>query len=131
MYDHYDKKQIECDRKFSTPPSDAMTIFNPELSNHGNLQDAEIQSNIARGLNPTGNLGYYVVFYCHDDIKSLKTQIANKRSKGLKIGELETEILKYSLAETYTKGNYPYTLSYRLPGKRKITSSFEQKLTVK
>ncbi len=117
MYAAYSKKDIGNDRVHSTPPADALDIFNPDYCNHWNLKDSEIQANFASGLNQTGNYGYYVVFYCHDDIMKLREKIAEKRDKHLTLNGLETEILNYSTPPQYEKGKYPYTLSYHLPGK--------------
>ena len=131
MYAAYSKKDIGNDRVHSTPPADALDIFNPDYCNHWNLKDSEIQANYATGLNQTGNYGYYVVFYCHDDIMTLRTKISEKRDKHLPLNDLETEILNYSTPPLYEKGKYPYTLSYRLPGKGIITSSFTENFIVK
>jgi len=131
MYAAYSKKAIGNERVHSTPPADALDIFNPDYCNHWNLKDSEIQANFASGLNQTGNYGYYVVFYCHDDIMTLRTKISEKRDKHLPLNDLETEILNYSTPPLYEKGKYPYTLSYRLPGKGIITSSFTENFIVK
>jgi len=108
-----------------------LDIFNPDFCNHSILKESEIQSNFATGLNQTGNYGYYVVFYCHDDIMKLREKIAEKRDKHLTLNGLETEILNYSTPPQYEKGKYPYTLSYHLPGKGTITSSFTEYFVIK
>ena len=131
LYSVYSKNDIGNDRVHSTPPADALDIFNPDFCNHSILKESEIQSNFATGLNQTGNYGYYVVFYCHDDIMKLRTKIADKRDKSLSLNGLETEILNYSTPPQYEKGKYPYTLSYHLPGKGTITSSFTEYFVIK
>ncbi len=123
VYDKYSR--------FYSAPKNEMTVFNPDYCNHDRLKDSEIQTNTATGLNPTGNIGYYIVFQCDDDIKELQNEIAKKAAKGLLLSGLETKILNYSLPEKYTQGNYPYNISYRLPGKKIITSTTPQRFIVK
>jgi len=131
MYDNYGKNDIQNNRPHSTPPADAMSIFNPDFCNHWNLKDSEIQANYASGLNQTGNYGYYVVFYCHDDILALKNKIAEKADNQQILNTLETDILNYYQPPQYQKGKYPYILSYRLPGKGTVTTQIIENFIVK
>ncbi len=131
FYANYKEQDLDIERVHSFPPKDAMSIFNPNFATHDRLLDSEIETNTPSGLPQTGNLGYYVVFYCHDDIKAMRDKIAVKSLKGLALSQLETEILNYSIAPEYSSGEYPYTLSYRLPGKNIITSKVSKKLIIK
>ena len=130
LYTNYREEDMKNERVHDFPPSDAMTIFNPGYATHDRLNENEIASNTPSGLQTTGNLGYYVIFYCHDDLVDIRNQIAVKASRGQSLTSLETEILNYTSAKNYSKGKYPYKIEYRLPGKDIITSSISRTLII-
>ncbi|MCQ2976278.1 MAG: hypothetical protein MJ211_15870, partial [Bacteroidales bacterium] len=126
MYHNYKETEVKRERPFSYPPSDAMTIFNPLSINHDYLTDTEINTGIAKGIYEHGMFTYNVIYHCHEDLKVLRDKIAKKRDNGQTLTEYEKQVLKYQNPESLTKGNYPYTISYRLPGKNKITSTINK-----
>ncbi|MCQ2976267.1 MAG: hypothetical protein MJ211_15815, partial [Bacteroidales bacterium] len=126
MYHKYSETEIKRNRAFSYPPSDAMTVFNPLSINHDYLTDYEINTGVAQGIYNDGCITYNVIFDCHEDLKVLRDKIAKKRDNGQTLTEYEKQVLKYQNPESLTKGNYPYTISYRLPGKNKITSTINK-----
>lgn len=125
VYTNYRESQIVRDRPFSYPPVDAMTIFNPLSLNHDQLTDTEIKNGRADGIYESGMITYNVIFELHDDINAAQDYISSYYRAG-HMSETELKILDYSLPESYTSGNYPYYLSYRLPGKGTITSSIKK-----
>ena len=126
VYDNYTEQQIPRDRPFSYPPSDAMTIFNSLLINHNKLSDSEIQTGIPEGINEHGMITYNVIFQCHEDINEAKTIISAKHDRGVHLTSNEEKILNYSKPESYSNGNYPFIVSYCLPGKGTITSTINK-----
>ncbi len=125
VYTNYRESQIVRDRPFSYPPVDAMSIFNPLSLNHDQLTDTEIKNGRADGIYDSGMITYNVIFELHDDINAAQDYISSYYRAG-HMSETELKILDYSLPESYTSGNYPYYLSYRLPGKGTITSSIKK-----
>jgi hypothetical protein len=69
---------------------------------------------------------YNVIFECDEDLRIAKTLISNKEKFGTGLNKTELEILKNDFPQSYTKGAYPYKISYRLPGKGTITSTIDK-----
>ncbi len=126
VYDHYSESQVSRDRAFSYPPADAMTVFNPFAINHNKLTDSEIQTGVAQGIYDDGMINYGIIFECHDDIKVVQDLVSLKRDRGGRLSPEETQILNYSTPNSYNPGNYPFTITYRLPGKGTITSTIKK-----
>ncbi|MBO7597321.1 MAG: hypothetical protein J6T70_09790 [Bacteroidales bacterium] len=126
VYDNYSAPQVPRDRAFGYPPSDAMTVFNPSLINHDHLTDNEIASGIPQGLSDDGMINYGIIFECHDDLKVVQDMISIKHDRGQRLSPDESRILNYSHPESYNRGNYPFTISYRLPGKGTVTSTIHK-----
>ncbi|MBR6278385.1 MAG: hypothetical protein IKR41_06470 [Bacteroidales bacterium] len=125
VYDNFSEKELARVRSFSFKPADAMTIFNALSINHNTLTDNEIQNGIATGIYPHGMITYNVIFECDEDLRKAKTLISNKKlSRDL--SKKEQEILNNDYPQSYTKGDYPYKISYRLPGKGTITSTINK-----
>ncbi|MBR4214314.1 MAG: hypothetical protein IKR94_03250 [Bacteroidales bacterium] len=114
VYDYILKNNLRVPRQLSYPPADAMTIFNSLSLNHDHLTDTEINNGIASGIYDSGMITYNVIFYCRDDARSVKNLIQKKVTR--KYTDDEQRILNSSL-ESYTPGDYPFIISYRLPGK--------------
>ncbi|MCQ2976268.1 MAG: hypothetical protein MJ211_15820 [Bacteroidales bacterium] len=129
MYHKYSETEIKRDRDFSYPPTDAMTVFNPLSINHDYLTDDEINTGETLGIYNYGCITHNVIRECHEDLKVLRDKIGSKRQHGETLTEYEQKVLKYQNPESLTKGNYPYTISYRLPGKNIITSEIHKVLT--
>ena len=126
VYDNFSEKELARVRSFSFKPADAMTIFNALSINHNTLTDNEIQNGIATGIYPHGMITYNVIFECDEDLRIAKTLISNKQKFGTGLNKTEQEILKNDFPQSYTKGEYPYKISYRLPGKGTITSTINK-----
>ena len=80
----------------------------------------------ATGIYPHGMITYNVIFECDEDLRIAKTLISNKEKFGTGLNKTELEILKNDFPQSYTKGEYPYKISYRLPGKGTITSTINK-----
>ena len=126
VYDNFTEKELARSRDFNYKPTDAMTIFNALSINHNTLTDNEIQNGIATGIYPHGMITYNVIFECDEDLRIAKTLISNKEKFGTGLTKTELEILKNDFPQSYTKGEYPYKISYRLPGKGTITSTINK-----
>ena len=122
MYDNYSESQAKRIRGFSYPPADAMTVFNPFAVNHNQLSDTEIQTGIAKGIYDDGMINYGIIFECHEDIEAVQDEISTHRTRDHRLSLIEEKILDYSQPESYVPGNYPFIMSYRLPGKKIVTS---------
>ncbi len=127
MYTSYKESEIVRSRPYNYPPSDAMSFFNSLSINHDQLDDSEIKTGIATGIYDDGLILYSVIFQCDEDINVLKDVVAKKRDSGVALTAAENKILNYYWAESYTPGDYPYIISYRLPGKGKVTSRINKK----
>ena len=132
LYKEYTASDLNNDKakNYSSPPYDAMTLGNPDLLFHSTLTDNEIAQNMATGLDNEGSIGYYVVFQCDRDIRKVQTIISNKLIQGKTLTGHDNEFQKYREPEPYTSGEYPFKVSYRLPGKNIITSSVVEKFVV-
>lgn len=128
MYDMYTEQQVVRDRPFGYPPSDAMTIFNPLSINHDKLTDNEINTGIAEGLYEHGMVTYNVIFHCDADMRTLQNYVAVKKAMHKHLSDTDVDILNYTVAQSYTRGKYPYNISYRLPGKGTVTSTITKVL---
>ena len=126
VYDNFTEKELARSRDFNYKPTDAMTIFNALSINHNTLTDNEIQNGIATGIYPHGMITYNVIFECDEDLRIAKTLISNKEKFGTGLNKTELEILNNDFPQSYTKGEYPYKISYRLPGKGTITSTINK-----
>lgn len=126
VYDNFSEKELARVRSFSFKPADAMTIFNALSINHNTLTDNEIQNGVATGIYPHGMITYNVIFECDEDLRIAKTLISNKEKFGTGLNKTELEILNNDFPQSYTKGEYPYKISYRLPGKGTITSTINK-----
>ena len=115
---------------YSFPPNDAMTIMNTELLYHGTLNDNEIAQNRATGLDKDGSIGYYVVFQCDRDARKIKNIVAQKVLQKQPLSGHDKDFEHYIQPDPYTPGDYPFKVSYRLPGKNIITSSVIEKIVV-
>ena len=107
-----------------------MTIQNSELLYHGTLNDNELSQNMATGLDNEGSIGYYVVFQCDRDIRKVQTIISNKLIQKKQLSGHDKEFSEYVQPDPYSPGDYPFKVSYRLPGKKIITSSVIEKFVV-
>lgn len=126
VYDNFTEGELPRDRPFSYPPSDAMTIFNSLSINHDKLSDSEIQSGIPQGIYEHGMITYNVIYQCNEDTRQAQNVISQKHKRGARLSADEVKILDYEHANSYTSGDYPFIISYRLPGKGTETSSISK-----
>lgn len=117
-------------RYYHFPPDNAMTIFNAYLIQHQDLTDNEIASNSATGLPQIGSIGYYVVYQCDRDVRDIKKIVAAKKTNHKYLSGHDVAFANYYEPKPYSKGDYPFKVSYRLPGKNIITSSVTEKFVV-
>lgn len=132
IYKEYKASDLNNDKtsNYSFPPNDAMTIRNSELLYHGTLNDNEIAQNRAIGLDREGSIGYYVVFQCDRDARKVRDIVAQKVLQKQPLPGHDKDFRNYVQPKPYTPGDYPFKVSYRLPGKNIITSSVTEKFVV-
>ncbi|MDR0798525.1 MAG: hypothetical protein LBN18_02025 [Dysgonamonadaceae bacterium] len=87
------------------------------------LTDNEITMNSASGYDTQGIIRYALSPVCYQDLRTAQTNIARRALTGT-INQTETSILATSFPPTVFQGNYPVTVSYLLPGKKTVSSSF-------
>ncbi len=132
VYNEYTREQVATGdiRSYNYPPNNAMTIFNALFATHKDLKDDEIASGVASGLPQIGNIGYYVVFQCDHDIRIVQNLVADKLIHKQSLRGHDNDFKTYIQPDPYTPGDYPFKVSYRLPGKKIITSSVIEKFVV-
>lgn len=131
IYQEYSATPINSyNRAYNYPPTNAMQINNIDLVYHGNLTDNEIEQNYAKGLDPEGSIGYEAIFQCHSDAQTVSNLVAEKLIKKQPLSGHDRDFYNYNQPKPYTPGDYPFKVSYRLPGKNIITSSVTEKFVV-
>lgn len=131
LYENYPLDYYSADRIYQYPPVDAMDIWNNDIEYQGYLSDTDIENkNTEKPLDPEGSIGLYLVYPMAQDLGD-RIKILEHQEGGT-----DTELYKkyeevWSLpVPQYTLGSYPYSISYRLPGKNIITYTEKHALTV-
>lgn len=117
-------------RYYNFPPNNAMIVFNAYFAQHDRLNDNEINSGTPTGLPGEGIARYYVVYQCDQDVRAIKDIVGRKMLNKQTISGHDQDFYNYYEPKPYTPGDYPFKVSYRLPGKNIITSSVTEKFVV-
>ncbi len=117
-------------RYYNFPPNNAMIVFNAYFAQHDRLNDNEINSGTPTGLPGEGIARYYVVYQCDQDVRAIKDIVGRKMLNKQTISGHDQDFYNYYEPKPYTPGDYPFKVSYRLPGKHIITSSVTEKFVV-
>ncbi|MBO7595989.1 MAG: hypothetical protein J6T70_02990 [Bacteroidales bacterium] len=107
-----------------------MIVFNAYFAQHDRLNDNEINSGTPTGLPGEGIARYYVVYQCDQDVRAIKDIVGRKMLNKQTISGHDQDFYNYYEPKPYTPGDYPFKVSYRLPGKNIITSSVTEKFVV-
>lgn len=109
--------------KLGFPPAMGIEIQNPIGGR--TLSDDEISTGLATTTSPNGNFTYAVPFWCSKDHYAIKKEIGIKAAKGIELEKWELEIVANDFPPLVTKGDYPVTVKYVLPGTDIVTSEVE------
>lgn len=110
MYDQYSVIDLKGENELNGssrwvkfPPTDAIIVFNAYFAQHSYLTDDEIAKGEDKGLPTEGIIRFYSIYYMLNDANMLNYQI-----------------VQYEVS--YTPGEYPYFISFVLPGKGIVTT---------
>lgn len=117
-------------RDYNFPPDNAMIVFNAYFAQHDRLNDNEINSGAPTGLPGEGIVRYCVVYQCDQDMWAIKDLVGRKIINKQSLSGHDRDFYNYNQPKPYTPGDYPFKVSYRLPGKNIITSSVTEKFVV-
>ncbi len=122
----YDNKSLLSAIKiFNLSPPNKEDIVSINMTYPPSYLTKDMIQGVKNNFMPIGMITNHMADAIYRDFNSLQNKLANTTlsSKKLNKKELE-EILGKSYIPSYTKGDYPIIISYVLPGKDIITSSF-------
>lgn len=132
-YSKYTLNDGEIERVYNFPPNDAVEINNNRECQHNNfkLENSEIEIGKATGLFSLGTINYCPLYQFDDDIRQTRIYLLRKAEENVPLNQLEQSIVDYNNAIDFSKGDYPYEIIYRLPGKKTISEIVKAKFVYK
>lgn len=115
LYENYELDYDHSNRSVGYPPVDAYLFFNYKADMY--LTDDDILNNNTKGKSHSGIFSSKLVWFMDRDVRARKNLIREIST------DLDRKIKDYYEPPYYTSGEYPYFISFRIPGKNIITYS--------
>ncbi len=135
LYDNYPQIQSRKPHSIKYPPINAFELFSADIANYS-LTDEEIQSRTITDRSTRYLMRAYIGDYMMSDWKTRKEYIENGNGHNPKTEIDEAIVNNYPTPGPgwilkMCEGDYPYYVSFRLPGKNIITSKEKHNLKYK
>lgn len=127
LYTEYPLDYEDQGRIVQYPPADAFLMFNYKTNMY--LTDEDIENKYTQPKSHEGIIKSSLVWFMDHDIRVRRKLNEQKNKSDFTI--LDDEIKDYYEPPYYANGDYPYFISFRLPGKNIITYSEKHVMTVK
>ena len=128
LYNNYSLDYNDAGRMVKYPPIDAYTIV---LSDYDKkrLSDEDINSKRLKIESSAFRIFSYLVFFMDNDVRK-RGDIFRMQNDESTLSELDKAIKDYHNPPLYSEGDYPYFISFRLPGKKIITYTERHVMTI-
>ena len=127
LYTEYPLDYEDQGRIVQYPPADAFLMFNYKTNMY--LTDEDIENKYTQPKSHEGIIKSSLVWFMDHDVRVRQKLNEQKNKSDFTI--LDDEIKDYYEPPNYANGDYPYFISFRLPGKNIITYSEKHVMTVK
>lgn len=95
------------------------------------MENSEVEIGKATGLFSLGTINYCPLYQFDNDIRQTRIYLLRKAEENVPLNQLEQSIVDYNNAIEFSKGDYPYEIIYRLPGKKTVSEKVKAKFVYK